>query len=59
MKAKSVSEMIVRAAEQFAEWPCLGYRPISDGVVEDKFSWYVFIQCMLVRSRAMCYVDCA
>ena len=41
MKAKSVSEMIVRAAEQFAEWPCLGYRSISNGVLEDKFTWYV------------------
>ena len=41
MKAKSVSEMIVRAAEQFAEWPCLGYRSISNGVLKDSFTWYV------------------
>ena len=46
MKAKSVSEMVARAAEQFAEWPCLGYRLINDdGVPEDKFTWYESIQC--------------
>ena len=39
MKAKSVSEMVTRAAEQFAEWPCLGYRLVNNGLPEDKFSW--------------------
>ena len=46
MKAKSVSEMIVCAAEQFAEWPCLGYRLVNDGIAEDKFTWYASIQCV-------------
>ena len=40
MKAKSVSEMVARAAEQFAKWPCLGYRLVNNGTTEDKFSWY-------------------
>ena len=43
MKAKSVSEMVARAAEQFAEWPCLGYRLLYNGTPEDKFTWYVQI----------------
>ena len=40
MKAKSVSEILARAAEQFAEWPCLGYRTVRNGVPEDKYTWY-------------------
>ena len=51
MKAKSVSEMVARAAEQFAEWPCLGYRLINNGVIEDKFTWY---KCYTVYCKVEC-----
>jgi len=38
-KAKSICEVLVKASEQFAEWPCLGYRVIRNGIAEDNFTW--------------------
>ena len=39
MRAKSVCEALVKAAEVFADWPCLGYRAVNNGVVEETFTW--------------------
>ena len=38
-KAKSVCEALVKASEQFADWPCLGYRVMENGIAQDRFSW--------------------
>ena len=47
MKSKTVCEMLVRAAEEFAGLPCLGYRQVNNGTPEKSFKWLV--QCMHVR----------
>ena len=40
MRTKSVCEALVKAAEVFAEWPCLGYRVVNnDGEAEETFTW--------------------
>ena len=38
-RGKSVCEVLVKASEQFADWPCLGYRMMKNGIVQDSFSW--------------------
>ncbi|XP_065899133.1 carboxylic acid reductase-like [Dysidea avara] len=39
MKSKTVCEMLVRAAEEFAGLPCLGYRQVNNGTPEKSFKW--------------------
>ena len=41
MKSKTVCEMLVRAAEEFAGLPCLGYRKVNNGTPEKSFTWLV------------------
>ena len=38
-RVQSVCEALVKASEQFAEWPCLGYRMVKNGIAENKFTW--------------------
>ena len=43
MKSKTVCEMLVRAAEEFAGLPCLGYRQVHNGTPEKSFKWLVHV----------------
>ena len=38
-RAQSVCEALVKSSEQFAEWPCLGYRMVKNGITENNFTW--------------------
>ena len=38
-RARSVCEVLVKASEHFAEWPCLGYRVVKNGTAENSFTW--------------------